>query len=320
MSPLVNRDSLLELLRSHGAKGPAVDTEIDAETYDWKRPHRFNDSHLTRISEMSRQTAKLATEEIQKLTRTTTTVEFSQVSERYTSDVVESDTDECLYYASFNGPDDTAAGAVSIDEKTARTWLKCLLGDGDDEEEETTENAEFSPLEQSLLADIAGGFVRSLARAHGRFRHLSVHGDITPGALPSTLEKVEEWVRIDLRIRQDGEEAVEGKAAILIRSSDLDGFAGRQATKSQGLSPDAESRAMLEHANEMSVSVRVNLGDVRLTLEELMSLAPNDVLLLDRMAGEAIDIEVEGQPLFRGRPAKSAGRNAVVITGPITQT
>jgi len=40
-----------------------------------------------------------------------------------------------------------------------------------------------------------------------------------------------------------------------------------------------------------------------------------DILLLDKKVNESIELVVSGQIAFRGRPAKSAGKHAVVITG-----
>jgi flagellar motor switch protein FliM len=45
-----------------------------------------------------------------------------------------------------------------------------------------------------------------------------------------------------------------------------------------------------------------------------MGLRPGDILLLDKKVDEPVELIIQGQTFFRGRPAKSAGRYAVVIT------
>jgi flagellar motor switch protein FliM len=74
------------------------------------------------------------------------------------------------------------------------------------------------------------------------------------------------------------------------------------------------SEAILEHLQQTPVSVKAQLACTALTLEEVMSLKPCDVLLLDKAIDEPVELIVEGRTLFHGQPAKSAGRHAVVIT------
>ncbi len=45
-----------------------------------------------------------------------------------------------------------------------------------------------------------------------------------------------------------------------------------------------------------------------------MSLEVGDILLLGKKVNESIELIVSGRTAFRGRPAKSAGKHAVVIT------
>ncbi len=45
-----------------------------------------------------------------------------------------------------------------------------------------------------------------------------------------------------------------------------------------------------------------------------MSLGVGDILLLDKKTDEPVELVVEDRVLFRGRPARSGGKYAVVIT------
>jgi len=267
---------------------------------------------------MAAQPAEWLTEEFRKFAGETAAVECSQISEHYLSDLTQPSVGERLCWATFGGPDNAAVGTVVVDEKTARGWLKQLLGDTE-ERDETASGDELSPLEQSLLLDIAGLFVRSLARADGSLGRLSICPGISMEALPPVLKTADEWVRMEFLVRCGNEASAAGKAAILIRSDDLDAPAGRRPPEAASLSPDAQAARMVAHLHEMPITLDAVLGDVRLTLEEVLSLAPDDILLLDRMTTDPINIEAEGQPLMNGRPARSAGKNAVVITATTAQ-
>ncbi|MBA7704125.1 hypothetical protein ES703_112925 [subsurface metagenome] len=64
----------------------------------------------------------------------------------------------------------------------------------------------------------------------------------------------------------------------------------------------------------MSVFVTAQLASTVLTFDEMMSLQVDDILLLDKAIDKPAEVMVNDQMAFSGRPAKSAGRYAVVIT------
>jgi len=318
MSCSPDRYALLQLLRSRLAAVPPDPADTAAEPWDWTCPHRFSSEQRRKLAEMAAQPAEWLTEEFCRFAGETASVECSRVSEHYLSDLARTTVGERLYWATFIGPDDAAVGAVVVDEKTARLWLKRLLGDTE-ERDETASADELSPLEQSLLLDIAALFVRSLARVDGSLGRLSIQSGITMAVLPPVLKTADEYVRMEFLVRCGDEASAPGKAAVLIRSADLDAPAGRTLPEAASLSPDAQLARMAAHLYDMPITLDVVLGDVRLTLEETLSLAPDDILLLDRMVADPIDIEVEGRQLMNGRPAQSAGKNAVVITATTSQ-
>ncbi len=312
MSSPPDRYALLQSLRGRLTAGPADEAGISAELWDWTRPHRFSGQYHGALADMAARAAGRLTEEFRRFAGETAAAEFSQATEHYLCDLVQPTDADRLCWATFGGPAGPAAGAVVVDEGTARAWLRRLLGDTD-ETAETVQAEELSPLEQSLLLDIAGLFVHCLTLAHESFQQLSLCGNISVGAVPPALKTAEEWVRMEFVIRC-GDEAAAGKATVLLRAADLDSLVGRTSPQAARMSADAQAAAMTEHLHGMPITLGAVLGGVRLTLEEVMTVAPDDVLLLDRVVGDPIDIEVEGRPLLSGRPARSAGKNAVVIT------
>ncbi len=82
----------------------------------------------------------------------------------------------------------------------------------------------------------------------------------------------------------------------------------------------APSRAtqteLLQQAIEdTSVPVRVELGRAWVALGDLLSLGPDDVVRLNRRVHEALQVLVEGVPVFTGRPGRVGSRLAVEILG-----
>src|SRR3954469_2105028 len=78
-------------------------------------------------------------------------------------------------------------------------------------------------------------------------------------------------------------------------SSDPIEFTPLQATP---VAPPAA--AELERLNDVSVEVSVEIGRTRMTLGEALALAPGSVIGLHRLAGEPVDLLVNGRVIARG--------------------
>ena len=51
---------------------------------------------------------------------------------------------------------------------------------------------------------------------------------------------------------------------------------------------------------DVNVPVTVSIGTVRKTIAEILALGPGHVVKLDRLAGEPVDLEVNGKLIARG--------------------
>jgi flagellar motor switch protein FliN/FliY len=78
-------------------------------------------------------------------------------------------------------------------------------------------------------------------------------------------------------------------------SSDAIEFTPLQATP---VVPPAA--AELERLNDVSVEVSVEIGRTRMTLGEALALGPGSVIGLHRLAGEPVDLLVNGRVIARG--------------------
>lgn len=56
----------------------------------------------------------------------------------------------------------------------------------------------------------------------------------------------------------------------------------------------------LEQLQDIQVPVHLVLGHAKLTLDELINLEPDKIIELDRLAGEAVDVLVNGRCLAKG--------------------
>ena len=64
--------------------------------------------------------------------------------------------------------------------------------------------------------------------------------------------------------------------------------------------PSVSSGASLDRLTDVTVEVSVEIGRTRMTLGEALALGPGAVVGLHRMAGEAVDLLINGKVIARG--------------------
>ncbi len=76
----------------------------------------------------------------------------------------------------------------------------------------------------------------------------------------------------------------------------------------------AANPALQRMMMDVPVTVEVVLGDVRMPVDDLLALAPGDVVTLDRGPTDPVDILVAGKLLARGRLVVADGQLGVTLT------
>src|SRR5687768_11217121 len=64
--------------------------------------------------------------------------------------------------------------------------------------------------------------------------------------------------------------------------------------------PDLGSAAGLERLHDVPVELAVEIGRTRMTIGEPLGLGPGSIVTLNRLAGEPVDLLVNGKPIARG--------------------
>jgi flagellar motor switch protein FliN/FliY len=63
--------------------------------------------------------------------------------------------------------------------------------------------------------------------------------------------------------------------------------------------PAAEP-AELERLHDVPVELAVEIGRTQMTIRETLALGPGSIVTLDRLAGDPVDLLVNGKPIARG--------------------
>jgi flagellar motor switch protein FliN/FliY len=82
---------------------------------------------------------------------------------------------------------------------------------------------------------------------------------------------------------------------------------------------DAPSRR-LDLLLDVPLDVTVELGRTRMSIQDLLALSPGSVIELDKMAGEPLDIVVNGRLIARGEAVVVNDRFGIRITDIVSKS
>ncbi|HTN53884.1 MAG TPA: flagellar motor switch protein FliN [Anaeromyxobacter sp.] len=78
--------------------------------------------------------------------------------------------------------------------------------------------------------------------------------------------------------------------------------------------PESKDSRRLDMLLDVPLEVNVELGRTRLTIQDLLQLGPGSVIELDKVAGEALDILVNGRLVARGEAVVVNDKFGIRIT------
>jgi flagellar motor switch protein FliM len=110
-----------------------------------------------------------------------------------------------------------------------------------------------------------------------------------------------------------------GTMSICIPFNVIEPVIGKLATQSwlaysRGPGATDEVRRVTKSLQRADVDLRAYLGETRMTVSDLMSLAPGDVINLDKLVDKDFVLRVEGRNKYAGRLGKLRGNRALQIT------
>jgi len=306
----LSNEKIRQLLSAVGS-GPIEDTtSINATEYNWNQPHCFDRKQLNKLDDFTKRVAREIAVKFVDFCHNEFNVTVVSTTQHFAAELVDQalDSGQDDYYLAFGTDQDHLCGLISIPTKTAFIWATQLLGDPESDEENS--GRELSQLEESLLLDLLSALIEAFSQKILDFQPAK---NIVRRLFPLELNDTEELCKIVFDVKKTDRES-STEAYILVLCSRLESIVGKTTEAVGRFSAEDISKAILGHMRQMPVCITAQLASTVLTLEEIMSLEVGDVLLLDRKVNESIELIVSGRTAFRGRPAKSAGKHAVVIT------
>lgn len=310
----LSRKKIQQLLAAIG-RGATEDTaQIEVTEHNWHRPYYFSSEQLKKLNNFTEEIAAAAAVKLAALARSNFNVTIVSTTQHYANEFLNQVTDDqkSSYYLTFGTEHNNLCGLISISSQAAAVFAAQLLGEM---ESEKSQDRKMSQLEESLLLDIASVFVEifSASCANHKFHPAK---NFVQGQWPLEMQGTEELYKIVFAI-QKSDTGNKAELALLILCCELERAAGLAAQAAAKSVATDVSKALLGHIRQVPVPVTVQLASTAMSFEEMMNIQVDDILLLDKKIDEPIELIAGGRTVCRGRPAKSGGEYAMVITEPL---
>ncbi len=312
-----------QLLAAVGSGSPARNTAlggpsageqneplVQAAEYDWRDPHYFNEEQLNRLAAFMSQVGARMAGTFAHFHGSEFDVSPISITQHFAGDLHDCVGADGDYYLTFGGEKSQPCGFALIPIEAALAWTSLLLGDP---ESSNDPPRAFSPLEESLLFDLAAAVVESFLLPLRPYNHLRSDGQLCKGQPSVQYELTAEICRIAWRIKKaDANETSE--IVFLLPCGKLAALVGKTTAPAPQPAPQELSRVLMEHVQQMPVTVAVRFATTSVRFREIMDLGRGDILLLGKPLHDPAELIIDGRTVFRGRPAQSNGQYAVLVT------
>ncbi len=299
--------SLLTAVGSTKAEDGAMG---EVSPFDWRRPRYFDQEQRNRIAALMTQVAAVLSERFAHFYNQPFDVSVTSVTEHFAGEMQDRITAKENFCLAFGSTANPATGLLLVNTATAFSWVTLLLGDQDTPAAERT----LSALEQSLLSDLMTALVKAFLTLLGVDKDMKPAAQIVKGLPTSPFEAVQEISAVTFKAKKANAETAQ-EISFVLPCSLLAPLVGKIVAAAPKGSADELSRLIMEHLQEMPVSVTAVLGQSALSFTEAVELSPDDVLLLDKTVDVPVELRIDGRPVFWGHPAQCEGQYAVLVTG-----
>ncbi|WP_372791100.1 flagellar motor switch protein FliM [Paraconexibacter sp.] len=204
---------------------------------------------------------------------------------------------------------------LSAERALLCTALEGLLGG---RAEDPIAERELSDLDLILVRRFIGTLVELMSGSWFDLAEVTLETDridtqseavqVAPGSEPTLV------LTMEARLHR-----VTSTVALLVPFSAIDpvGAAFSRREEDEGRHDPSSKRALRAGLERVDVTVRAEVAQTTLTLEEILTLKPGDLVALDGRAGDDVTLWADRTPVHHARAGRHAGRRAVQLTTPV---
>lgn len=305
----LTREKIQQLLAKIGKKQDPAADQIKAEEYDWTQPHYFNHRQLEKLNDFAQTLSSAVAAKCGQFFQDSFSAQPCEISQHYAQKFIAQIFENAQkdYYLILKGEKDLSCALIVVPTDTATGWLKLLLGESEVKEKS---GDQLSQLEKSLLCDILCRLAEAVISCSQQLG-LAATKKVLHENFSLDIAASEELCKISIDIKQNGSEQA-GRIHLVLPCSRVV-HAVDSSRSEKTLTPEQAKKVMLEYAKQLPVSVIARFPSTELSLEQILTLQKDDILMLDNKVTDPLNLVVEGKTRYLAQPVKSGGKLAARI-------
>ncbi|HPS54199.1 MAG TPA: FliM/FliN family flagellar motor switch protein [Sedimentisphaerales bacterium] len=305
----LSREELQTLFLQHaGSNVSTCPTDDHVSEYDFHKPHYFNKEQIALLYDYFEKLSAFLAKEFSNMCNHLFNAKIISITEIFSENLITTSQDEKMPYnlAIQDSASNKVSGFLSIPHQSAQSWTTQLLG-----ETEPSESDQFSDLELSLLTEISTSFIKAFSNSHSNLNCQPVSETLSR-SVPIQLDNCIEMCKIIFELSDGNENG--SQAGFIFFSSYLDTIAHKQIlTDGRNVKQDYK-QLIAEHLNDQQVDIVTNFAKIKLTVEDVMNLQTDDVILLDKKVGQPVNLSINGKNVFHAQLVQCEDSYGVTIT------
>jgi flagellar motor switch protein FliM len=285
---------------------------LQVQTFDFKRPAKFSKDQFRILEMIYNSFGRIAETNLSVQLRTLAEIRILSIEQKTFSEYIESLPELC--YLNIIGSTAFKADTIlQFDNKLIFIILDRLLG-GKGEE---IQNREFTDIEVSIVQGIINEFLSTLKDAWTNIVELSfkIKSEETNPQFVRVIPLNEMCAVIEFEMKI-GQKA--GKFSFCLPFMAIESVLGKLTTRrwfaeSEENSQENNRMLLLKSLVEAELSACVILGRTEISLHDLKSLEIGDVIKLDQSIYRDLDLNIEGNSVFKVQAGKISNTLAVQI-------
>ncbi|MCK4998493.1 MAG: FliM/FliN family flagellar motor switch protein [Anaerohalosphaera sp.] len=301
------KEKMRQLIQDSISSQQDDSANVYAVDYNWSEPRVFNEKQKETLNQFIVKLTEAVAVNLNSFFKAQTDVQLNQTSTHFAQQLTDQINQAQGSRSSIAFSDGkNTCGLITMTKDNALELLKPILGQMDD--------SELSLLEISLLEDIFAIVLDSLRQSHQAL-NFKLIDSMSIGTVDPDFEPTLEVIKIELGIT-DSITDMNSKIDIVIDCSKLFPVVGKTITRTDFAKQQIEE-ALIECFDKTTVDLTCQFASQNLTVKQIMSLQPEDIVVLDKSIYEPFVVKMDDKPIFNAKPCSSNGFYAALLTEPI---
>jgi len=292
---------------------PVVD-ERAVQIYDFRRPDRVSKDQMRTLQNLHEGYARLFSTTMTSYLRTLVEIELVSVDQlTYSEFIMSISNPSCIYVFQMEPLEGNAI--FEINPSLVFYMVDRLFGG---QGKSLEQNRELTSIEESVMYKITE---RALSDLKDVWEHIGIFNPkvVNYETNPQFVQVAppsETVILVSLEVRMsNGSGLLSLCFPFMVLEGIIGKLSGESWMKAQRVSTRETEKIVRKEIESRNISVAAEIGNLTLSVRDLLQLRKGDVLLLDKPADSRLGIKLNGQLKMEGKPGLMGRKKAIQVTG-----